>query len=141
MPIDEGLSDRSFVGKLIKYAKAGNPMLSMPNSVTFLDDLAMAIIGLAEKGQTGTFNIVSPGVIDAKNVLTLWANHIEPEIKPDWKEADEVLGTLKAGRSNCILSTEKLAGEGIVFEDAFRKLEMVIKAHKEKINGPAREQE
>jgi len=132
MPIDEDLSDRSYVGKVIKYAKAGCSILSAPNSVTYLSDLAMAIIGLAEKGQTGTFNVVSPGALTSKNVLTLWENNIEPGIDPQFEATEQVLATLKAGRSNCILSTVKLAGEGIVFEDAFRKLDGLVKAKKQK---------
>jgi len=137
MPIDEEISDRSFVGKLVRYATAGNPILSLPNSVTFLSDLVMMVICMAEKGQTGTFNAVNPQSLTAENVFELWQKHIDDKINPQYQDAEKVLATLKAGRSNCVLSTRKMEMEGVASEDAYRKLESVLinLAKRRKENG------
>jgi len=110
MPIDEKLSDRCYIFKVVKYAKEGKHLLVKKNSMTTLKLLCEAIKFLAEKGCTGTFNVVNKGAMDVEEILRMY-QLIEP-VEYITAPAEEVLAGLKAGRSNCILSTEKIEALG-----------------------------
>lgn len=112
MPIDENLEERNYISKIVKYAHEGNPLLSTANSMTILSDMARAIRFLTERGETGTFNVVNDGALSAEQILEMYKKYREPDLKYNIFPIEEVVKNLKAGRSNCILSTEKLLSKG-----------------------------
>lgn len=104
MPIDKEMSERSYVAKLLKYIKEGKSLLSEPNSITYLPDMILIISWLAKQKDTGIFNVVNPEPMSAAEILSLY----DPKLKYKMENAKIVEGRLKAKRSNCILSTEKI---------------------------------
>jgi len=108
MPIDEALHRRSYVSKVVMYAKNDYPLFSLPNSMTALEDLARVIEFVSADRITGTFNTVNEGTATIEQILAWYKQFKEPELEFRLVDIDSVLSTLKAGRSNCVLSTEKL---------------------------------
>ncbi len=131
MPIDEELSERSLVAKLLNYEK----IISIPNSVTIVDDLLFAAKKLIDRRKVGVYNIVNPGVITHQEIMELYKEIINPELKYKIFSLEELLKKTKAGRSNCVLNTEKLQKEGIRLPEIHLRLREVFEAYK---NNPAR---
>ena len=104
MPIDKEMSERSYVYKLLKYIKEGKSLFDMENSMTYLPDLVNAIDMLAHKRITGTFNAVNSGPMKASEILKLY----DPDLKFKIEDVKIIEKRLKAKRSNCILSSDKL---------------------------------
>ncbi len=109
MPFDGSRSERNLIMKLVKYEK----VLDEENSLTYLPDFLTAAKILIGKRKTGTYNIVNEGSISPYRIMEFYKEIVDPQHTFE-KLAVENLGTVvKAGRSNCLLSTEKLNGEGI----------------------------
>lgn len=120
MPFDGSRSERNLIVKLVKYSE----VLDKENSLTYLPDFFKAALILIGKRKTGTFNIVNDGTISPYRVMELYKEIVDQ--RHAFKKLDiERLGTVvKAGRSNCALSTDKLKAEGInlqTVETAVRK--------------------
>ena len=107
MPLDSEKSPRNFITKITTYEK----VISESNSMTVIDDLIKATITLAEKRKTGIYNITNPGSITHKEILDMYKEVVNPNFTYTLIPT-EMLKT-KAGRSNCVLNTDKLAREGI----------------------------
>ncbi len=135
MPIDEELSERSLVSKILKYEK----IISVPNSITIVEDLLFAAKRLMDKNRVGIYNIVNPGVINHKEIMELYKEIINPSHKYELFSLEEMLRITKAGRSNCVLNTEKLENEGIKLPEihlALRELfEKYIRTHSQSSQG------
>lgn len=109
MPFDGSRSERSLIMKLVKYKK----VLDQENSLTYLPDFLDVAKKLIEKRKTGTYNIVNDGAISPYRIMELYREIVDPAQTFE-KLTVGALGTVvKAGRSNCILSTAKLRGEGM----------------------------
>ncbi len=109
MPFDGSRSDRNLIMKLAKYAK----VLDVPNSVTYLTDFTDAAKKLIAKKTTGTFNIVNGGATSPYRIMELYKEIVDPKHHFEKLSIDHLSDVVKAGRSNCILSTAKLEKEGI----------------------------
>ena len=127
MPIDEYLSDRCYISKIAKYAKQGLPLMNDLNSMTVLSDLVKVIQFLTEKGHTGTWNAVNRGSISISQILELYRKYGDPNLKFITADTEEIQGTLKARRSNCILSVEKLWQEGCKMPLIVNQVENILK--------------
>ena len=128
MPISEDMTDeRNYVAKLLKYIKEEKQLFNMRNSMTYLPDLVDVIKVLAADKATGTFNVVNPGPMIAREVLKLY----DSKITFDLRSYIEVSHNLKAGRSNCVLSSEKLIDCGIVLPRLDSRLINLWKCGKE----------
>ena len=76
--------------------------------MTVLDELLPIMVGLAINGETGTINLTNPGTISHNEILEIYRELVNPKFT--WKnfnveEQDQVL---MAGRSNNLLSTQRL---------------------------------
>lgn len=112
MPIDDDLENpRNFVTKIISYEK----VINEPNSMTIIDDLILAANILIDKKKTGVYNITNRGSVTHEEVLQMYKEIVDFDFEYEIIPTDE-LHTL-AGRSNCILNTEKLESEGIMLSD------------------------
>lgn len=130
MPILEGVHERCYVNKVISYAKAGYPIFDMPNSMTYLPDMVKAIIHLTEKGCTGEYNIVNKGSLSPIDILKAYKENVDSGLVYNEASYEDVRKTLKADRSNCILSVGKLESEGFMvarIEDRIRDVMVDLK--------------
>lgn len=109
MPFDGSHSERNLIMKLVKYKK----VLDQENSITYLPDFLEAARILISKRKTGTFNIVNDGVISPYRIMELYKEIVDPKHAFEKLTVEKLDTVVKAGRSNCILSTDKLKGEGI----------------------------
>jgi len=120
MPIDREPHPRNLITKLSNYGF----VLDEPNSVTFVDDFLCALKHLVDNRCTGVFNVVNPGPLSAWEIMTLYTemvdeNHVARRIDMDYLWEN---GMIKAGRSNCTLSVEKLKQAGFEMPDAKAKI-------------------
>ena len=134
MPIDERMSPRSYIGKILKYAREGKKLFSIPNSMTVLSDLAEAIVFLTEKGHTGTWNVVNRGAAETQEILDMYREFVDGRLKYELASVEEVEAGLKAGRSNCVLSTTKLEKAGCVLPELKERLLEIMRLAPRKNN-------
>lgn len=120
MPFDGSRSDRNLIMKLVKYTK----VLDTENSLTYLLDFLDAAKKLIDKRAIGTFNVVNDGVISPYRIMEFYKELVDPTHSFERLALDHLGDVVKADRSNCRLSTEKLKGEGITLrpvEEAVRE--------------------
>ena len=104
MPISDDLYARNFIVKIVNYER----VIDVPNSVTVLRELLPIALGLAQRKDTGVYNLTNPGTISHNQVLALYRDLVKPDFT--WKNmslAEQAL-VLAAGRSNCHLDTAKI---------------------------------
>jgi dTDP-4-dehydrorhamnose reductase len=129
MPLDSMPGPRNFVTKITKYPK----VISVPNSISVIDDFLSAAIELINRRKTGIYNLTNPGAIEHKEILEMYKEIVDPSFSYTLMPLKELEGITKARRSNCVLNTEKLAAEGISLmpiKDAVRK---ALKEYKKNI--------
>lgn len=107
MPIDSVPGPRNLITKLVGYRK----VISIPNSVSVLDDFFAASLELIRRRRTGVYNMTNPGAIVHPQILTLYREIVDPAYS--FEILGELGGRVKTGRSNCLLSTAKLDAEGL----------------------------
>jgi dTDP-4-dehydrorhamnose reductase len=125
MPMDGTANPRTLVMKLKKYKR----LLDHPNSVTYLPDFFAAIQILVKRKATGIYNVVNPGTLSPYKVMCRYKEVVDPSLQFERLTLDGLPTVVRAARSNCTLSCEKLRREGIVMrpveealEDALRML-------------------
>ncbi len=76
--------------------------------MTVLPSLLPVMIDMALRRETGTINLVNPGLISHNEILSLYKEIVDPSFT--WKNFDlvEQSQVLAAGRSNNLLDTTKL---------------------------------
>lgn len=109
MPFDGSRSPRNLFIKLLKYKK----VLDEPNSLTYLPDFLKAADALIAKRKTGIYHVTNPGVISPYAIMKLYQQRNDPNHTFESLDTESLGTVVKAGRSNCILNTDKLAAEGI----------------------------
>lgn len=138
MPYDEYIYDqKNYLYKLLHY----NKLVSYYNSLTNINvliDIIDKTIG--SNISFGIYNIVDSGVFNALYILSLlYENEIKntnfksiPEIEDNLYTVDSLLseGIIKARRSNCILSNEKISKElDIKIPSSHLLIDHLIKEH------------
>ncbi|MCK9351332.1 MAG: sugar nucleotide-binding protein [Candidatus Paceibacterota bacterium] len=113
MPLSSVPHERNFLNKIIGYKK----IVSVPNSITYLDDLWPALEILMQKKPTGIFNLTNNGYVTNVQVLEAYKAVVDPhhtfEVIPLSEFQGMYVSIVKAKRSNCVLSNAKLAKLGI----------------------------
>ena len=109
MPFDDTLHPRSVITKVLKYSK----VLDVQNSFTYLPDFLNAASALISKRCSGIYNIVNPGELSPYDIMKMYQEKIDPSHVIERLTLDDLSTVVKAGRSNCLLSIEKLKKEGI----------------------------
>lgn len=104
MPITGTDNNRNFITKIVNYDK----ICSIPNSMTVLPNLLPIMVDMALNKETGTINLVNPGLISHNEILSLYKDIVDPSFT--WKNftLEEQSLVLAAGRSNNLLDTSKL---------------------------------
>lgn len=109
MPLDGEPNPRNLIWKISHYEK----VIDVPNSVSVIPDFIDATVQLIEKGSVGIYNVVNPGFLKHSEILDLYKEIVDPEFTYETFSLEELDKITKAGRSNCILATDKLEDEGI----------------------------
>lgn len=126
MPFDTIDHPRNLLTKLKNYQR----VLDVENSITYLPDFLKAAAMLIEKRRTGIYNVVNSGVISPYRIAELHREIVDPSHAFERLTLEDLPGVVRAGRSNCVLSTTKLAGEGMHLqpvEEAVREALLSIK--------------
>lgn len=113
MPISIYPHPRNFIDKIVSY----NKVISIPNSVTLIEDMYPALEKLATGAQPiGILNMVNEGVITHAQVLDAYKRIVDPTHEYELISLEQLQGEggiTKAKRSNCILSTAKAKSLGV----------------------------
>lgn len=128
MPVDKKPHPRNLITKLAGYPK----IIDVENSLTVVEDLLYAADELIKKRRTGIYHVVNPGRVRHREIMAWYKELVDSQhdyeiIKP---EALLELGLAKAGRSNCVLDTSKLEGEGIKLPEVKERLRDYLKEYK-----------
>lgn len=123
MPFDKEPSERDLLSKLLKYEK----IISFPNSITIVDDLLEVIKKMIAKDLTGTFNCVNENPITAKEILEIYEEESGKNLNKQYVPIEEI--KIKAPRSNCVLSTEKMTAYGLAMPETFAGVRQCIKEY------------
>ena len=109
MPFDGTENSRSLITKVCGYTR----VLDAPNSLTYLPDLLDITAQLINQEKTGTFNVVNPGAMSPYEVMLLYKEIVDPSHEFERLTVEDLPEVARTGRSNCLLSTAKLRGEGL----------------------------
>lgn len=109
MPISIKPHPRNTITKIIAYKK----VISVPNSVTLIEDFYPALEKLISTKPVGFLNMTNEGYITHKDVLDAYRKYINPEHKFDLITTKDLRKITKTGRSNCVLSMKKAKSLGI----------------------------
>ena len=109
MPFDGSTHDRNLITKISKYDR----VLDVQNSLTYLPDFFAAAKQLIESRKTGIYHITNLGTLSPYDIMQLYKEVVDPSHTFERLAQEDLPEVAKAGRSNCILNTDKLKGEGI----------------------------
>lgn len=126
MPFDSSNEPRNLINKLVRYSR----VLDTKNSLTFIPDFLDVLDQLITKKVTGTFNVVNPGAISPYEIMEQYKKIVDPSHSFERLTLDHLSDVTKAGRSNCILSIEKMKKEGISLPPVEDRIEEVLKTIK-----------
>lgn len=126
MPLDGEPSPRNLITKIAGYKQ----VISLPNSITVIDDLLHTAKLLTEKKATGVYNVVNPGAITHAEILKLYKEIVDPTHTYELITLEQLEKMTPAGRSNCVLNTNKLAAEGITLPSVQERLPQIMQAYK-----------
>lgn len=110
MPISMSAHPRNLITKIASYKK----VISVPNSVTLIEDMFVALEKLSEIRPTGILNLTNDGYVTHGDLLSAYKAIVDPVHEYELIDVRELeTKVTKAGRSNCILSNEKMKSLGI----------------------------
>ena len=112
IPFDNIESPRNYLTKLIRYEN----LLEASNSISQLDEFVAATFACWEKRVPfGTYNVTNPGYVTTREVVELIKESgLSTKTFNFFKDESEFMArAAKTPRSNCIMSSEKLAAAGI----------------------------
>lgn len=129
MPLQGSESPKNLLNKLLRYDK----ILSVPNSVTIMEDLMPFIERVIEKRVTGPLNAVNPGAYEHRDLLEHYREIVDPSRHFEYITLEEFAGMTKAERSNCVLSTKKCEELGIVMPAVKERIRDILEMYKESL--------
>ena len=113
LPIDESKNERNLINKLLKY----NKIIDIQNSITVFPDMLLPLKQLIEKKVTGIINFVNKDSIKYSELLEIFEKILNKQKWYKFINEKELSDIAKAGRSNCVLSTNKIESIGIELTD------------------------
>jgi dTDP-4-dehydrorhamnose reductase len=133
MPVSQYSHPRNFINKIVSYPK----IISIPNSVTLIEDLYPALERLARIRPVGILNLTNKGYIAHGDILEKYKQIVNPKHVYELITLNQLEGPggiTKARRSNCVLSSKKAEALGIqmsILDDA--QLEEIMKKFKQSL--------
>jgi len=124
MPFDGSANERNLIVKLRKYPR----VLDVQNSLTYLPDFLEAAKTLIGSRRTGIYNIVNSGMVSPYEIMELYKKLIQSDHAVERLRLEDLPRVVRAARSNCVLSTEKLQKEKITLPDVHERMEEAIRS-------------
>ncbi|MBI2483862.1 sugar nucleotide-binding protein [Candidatus Uhrbacteria bacterium] len=131
MPVDDMPGPRNLITKITTYKK----IVSVPNSVSVLEDFLRASLVLMGKRATGIFNMTNPGGIEHREILDMYREIVDPSFTYEIFSLEELGNVTKAGRSNCVLSVEKREGAGAHMRPVREAMRDILVKYKESMRA------
>ncbi len=103
MPISTQNTQRNLINKLRGYSQ----VIDIPNSMTFMDDLARCIDWAAKNTKTGIYHVTNPEPITAAQIMREFQKYV-PEHRFEIISEAQLDNLTVAKRSNCIIDSSKL---------------------------------
>lgn len=125
MPISSRPAPRNLLTKLLQFRQ----VVSVPNSITVLEDFWPVAQELLRRGETGVWNLVNDGVERHDELLGLWRERVDPQHAFEVVAVEELARQLRAPRSNCVLSTAKLHAAGLALPSLCESLPRLVDAY------------
>jgi dTDP-4-dehydrorhamnose reductase len=126
MPVDFEPSPRNFITKITNYKKVINEL----NSMSVVEDLLKASETLIEKNCSGIYNVTNPDPMKHKEILEMYKEIVNPNLEYELITMEELAKFTKAGRSNCVLNTEKLEKK-IALPPLKKRIKEILQNYKE----------
>jgi len=126
MPIDDTPGPRNLITKITTYKK----IISVANSVSVLEDFLSASLELIRSRATGIYNMTNPGAITHPEILDMYREIVDASFTYEVFSLDELAGITKAGRSNCVLSSEKREAAGAHMRPVKEALQDILQKYK-----------
>lgn len=106
IPFDNIKSSRNYITKLLTYDR----LIDVENSVSHRGDFVQACMQLMRRqAPFGIYNVTNPGEINTRRVVELIQQYLGSKKQFDFfTDYDSFNNSVKTGRSNCTLSTDKL---------------------------------
>lgn len=120
---------RNALAKMLTYKE----FIDTANSCTVVDDLMWVTEKLVEKKTTGIYNVVNQGILTPYQVALALKEIIKPDMQVSRISKDELNSRMLVQRIDTVLSTEKLAREGVVLPDVHERLREVVSALKDNL--------
>jgi dTDP-4-dehydrorhamnose reductase len=117
MPISTRNTSRNLINKLRGYKQ----VIDIPNSVTFMDDLARCVDWAIQNEKTGIFHVTNPEPLTAAQVMREYQKYV-PSHSFEIISEQQLDGLTTAKRSNCIINSDKLAAAGFTMTPAKQAL-------------------
>ncbi len=131
MPISSSPNSRNLIDKIVSYKK----VISIPNSVTLIEDLWPALEHIIKIRPIGIINLTNEGWIEHRQILEAYKKVINSEhdyepITQDYLERN----ITRAKRSNCVLSVEKAKSLGVNMPKLTdKRIEEIMKSYKKEL--------
>ena len=121
MPFTSLRENKNYLYKLLKY----DNLISHKNSLTSVEDLCDFIHKFIDAFIPGIYNVVNPNPLNAQEITTIMKKYAKVNV--NWKFVDIKDLNIIAGRSNCVLSSNKLKSLGLCLPDSHVSLDTCIK--------------
>lgn len=126
IPFDEIDNPRNYLTKLMRYAR----LLEAENSISELNEFVASTFACWEKRiPFGKYNVTNPGFVTTREVVDLIERSgVHPKKYDFFSNEDEFMKVAaKTPRSNCVMSSEKLAKAGIVLTEVHASVEKALR--------------
>ncbi|ATC64723.1 dTDP-4-dehydrorhamnose reductase [Nibricoccus aquaticus] len=127
IPFDHVDSPRNYLTKLMRYAK----LLEAENSISQLHEFVAATFACWEnRVPFGTYNVTNPGHVTTREVVSLIEKSGVHPKKYEFfaSEAEFMKLAAKTPRSNCVMTSAKLASVGIQMTPVRDSIEQALRA-------------
>lgn len=126
MPISYKSNPRNTINKIISYTR----VISVPNSVTLVEDMYPAIEHLMNKKVLGVLNLTNEGYLTHGQILNAYKKYVKPDHNFELITPEELEKSVtKTGRSNCVLSMKKAKSLGVSMPEIDeKKLEEIVRS-------------
>lgn len=122
MPYTGIHEDKNYLIKILKY----DNLISMPNSVTSIDDFCIFVSKFVNDFKPGIYNVVNPQPIESKEIVNILQKY--NLVNVNWKFIEVKDLNVIANRSNCVLNTDKIKSIGLCLPDTRESIERSIKS-------------
>lgn len=131
MPIEGRPNSRNLITKLVNYRR----IISVPNSATVVEDFLPTAWQLIQRGQTGIFNMTNTGSFTHEQILRLYQEIVDPNYTFEVISLESLGSVVKAGRSNCVLNTDKLVQMGLEMPPITTRLRQIMEIYKSNLDA------